>query len=104
MPSVHHNLIVSLGATVAENRITVLRRDTFRIAYPGSGFTFRYTDGFPFLTTDPLAMHRPSGEEREATVAGTFPFLCFFNGAEIRPTPGGPAVAGEVIVDPQERG
>lgn len=89
----HHDLQIALGASLAANTRTVRVGDTFRIFYPGSGFTFVYTSGFPFETTDTLDVHRPGGEEREATKVGQFPFRCFRNGVEIQ-------VAGEIIVDP----
>ena len=97
----HHEIVIALGGTRAENTRTIHLGDTFRIHYPGMGFTFKYTNGFPFGTTDSQVLHRPSGEEREATRIGSFPFDCFMNGNAIVPTPGGPAVAGEIIVDPE---
>jgi hypothetical protein len=97
----HHDLMIDLGATRATNTRTVRVGDTFQIHYPGNGFTFRYTDAFPFPTTDSLDKHRDSGETQTATVAGPFPFDCFHNGNKIESAPGGPPVAGELIVDPQ---
>ena len=89
----HQDVQIELGATLAANTRRVKVKDTFRIFYPGSGFTFRYTTAFPFESTESLTTHRPSGEEREATKVGNFPFQCFVNGVEI-------PVAGEIIVDP----
>lgn len=90
-------LEIQLGAPLAANRRTIHRHDRIRISYPSAGpnvFTFKYTVAFPFETTESLSTPRPNGEEKEATIAGTFPFQCFLSGNLI-------PEAGELIVEAQ---
>lgn len=97
MPSTAHDIMVTYGAQLTSESVKV--GDTFRIFtnLPGK-FRYRFTNGRPFQSTDPDFVDHQSGEEREATRVGVFPFRCFVNDVEIGASPDGSNLAGEIVV------